>query len=124
TILQAATDHHRLVQALKPIYAGRWISTGASKGGMVSVYHRRFYPSDVAGTVAYVAPNDVVDPVDGYSRFLDTVGSDPGCRAALKTAQQEALKRRSEIVARYSSWAAARGRTFNRTIGTADRAFE
>ncbi|MFG2037513.1 S28 family serine protease [Dactylosporangium sp. NPDC048998] len=52
TIWQAATDHHRIVQALKPIYSQQWISTGASKGGMTSVYHRRFYPDDVDGTVA------------------------------------------------------------------------
>src|SRR5687768_3188655 len=50
TIWQAATDHHRIVRALKAIYAQQWVSTGASKGGMTSVYHRRFYPDDVAGT--------------------------------------------------------------------------
>src|SRR5262245_5558810 len=33
-IWQAATDHHRLIQALKPVYSAKWISTGASKGGM------------------------------------------------------------------------------------------
>src|SRR5689334_3507071 len=44
TIWQAATDHHRIVAALKRIYPQRWISTGASKGGMTSIYHRRFYP--------------------------------------------------------------------------------
>ena len=55
-IWQAATDHHRLVTALKPLYPARWISTGASKGGMASVYHRRFYPADVTATIAYVAP--------------------------------------------------------------------
>ncbi|HWG99174.1 MAG TPA: aminopeptidase [Pilimelia sp.] len=123
-IWQAATDHHRLVRALKPIYGGRWVSTGASKGGMTSVYHRRFYPSDVAGTVAYVAPNDVVDPVDSYSRFLDRVGTDAACRAALDALQREALRRRGELVTRYEAWARAHGRTFHRTIGTADRAYE
>ena len=70
-IWQAATDHHRIVEALKPLYAGKWISTGASKGGMTSIYHRRFYPGDVDGTVAYVAPNDVVNGEDSaYDRFF------------------------------------------------------
>jgi hypothetical protein len=123
-IWQAASDHHRIVQALKPIYPARWLSTGASKGGMTSVYHRRFYPSDVDATIAYVAPDDVIDPIDRYSYFLDHVGTDPACRAALRTVQQEALRRRDEIVARYSAQAAARGQTFTRSVGSADRAFE
>ncbi|HEU4425615.1 MAG TPA: S28 family serine protease, partial [Pilimelia sp.] len=117
TIWQAATDHHRLVDALKPIYPAKWISTGESKGGMATVYHRRFYPADVAGSVAYVAPNDVVDGVDVYTQFLDTVGSDPACRKALADVQREALRRRTEVVARYSSWAQANNRTFSRSIG-------
>jgi hypothetical protein len=124
-IWQAATDHHRLVQALKPIYAKKWISTGASKGGMTSVYHRRFYPRDVDGVVAYVAPNDRINDEDrAYDRFFDTVGTDPACRQALDDLQREALKRRPEIVAKYEAWAKAEGRTFNQVLGSADKAFE
>ena len=90
-IWQAATDHHRLVEALRPIYAGNWISTGGSKGGMTSVYHRRFYSGDVDGTVAYVAPNDSVNVEDSaYTRFFRTVG-DAACREALVALQREAL---------------------------------
>ena len=124
TIWQAATDHHRIVTALKPVYPLNWISTGASKGGMTSIYHRRFYPADVAGTVAYVAPQDVVNFEDSaYDRFFATAGADPACRAALDGVQVEALKRRTALVARYQAWAAANNRTFG-IIGSADRAFE
>jgi len=56
TIWQAACDHHRIVELFKPLYAGRWLNEGASKGGMTALYHRRFFPADVAATVAYVAP--------------------------------------------------------------------
>ena len=56
TIEQAAADHHRIVEAIRPIYdTGSWISTGASKGGMTATYHRRFYPNDVDATVAQAA---------------------------------------------------------------------
>ncbi len=124
TIWQAATDHHRIVGALKRLYPAKWISTGGSKGGMTSVYHRRFYPSDVAGTVAYVAPNDVDDKVDvAYDRFFESVGTDPACRDALDDVQVEALRRRGELVARYAAWAAANDRTFT-YVGNVDRAFE
>ncbi|MQA94242.1 MAG: aminopeptidase [Streptosporangiales bacterium] len=124
-IWQAATDHHRILAGLKTVYSGKWISTGASKGGMTSIYHRRFYPRDVDGTVAYVAPNDVIDSEDRADiRFFDTVGTDRACRADLKALQVEALKRRGEIVDRYEAWAAENGRTFENTIGSADRAYE
>ena len=53
---------------LRPIYGAAWISTGASKGGMTVMYHRRFYPADVDGTVAYVAPQDVVNSEDSALR--------------------------------------------------------
>ncbi|GAA0726611.1 aminopeptidase [Dactylosporangium roseum] len=123
TIQQAAADHHRIVTALKRIYAQKWISTGASKGGMTSIYHRRFYPDDVDGTVAYVAPQDVVNAEDSaYDRFFTAVGT-AQCRAALDAVQVEALRRRTELVARYQAWATGNGRTFG-IVGSADRAFE
>jgi hypothetical protein len=123
-IWQEASDEHRIVTALKSVYSARWIQTGGSKGGMTSVYHRRFYPGDVDGVVAYVAPDDVINPADGaYDRFFDTVGT-PECRAALDDVQAEALRRRERLVPRLEASAAAEGWTFSRTIGTADRSFE
>jgi hypothetical protein len=53
TIRQAADDHHRVVALFRRLCPGAWICTDGSKGGMVSVYHRRFHPHDVDGTVAY-----------------------------------------------------------------------
>ncbi|MEU4835806.1 S28 family serine protease [Streptosporangium sp. NPDC023615] len=123
-IWQEATDEHRIVQALKTIYSGKWIQTGASKGGMTSVYHRRFYPNDVDGVVAYVAPNDRINPLDGaYDRFFRTVG-DAACRTALDNVQKEALKRRDRLVPRLEAAAAQNGWTFTGTLGTANRSFE
>ncbi|MYS84831.1 aminopeptidase [Streptomyces sp. SID5474] len=122
-IRQAAADHHRLIQALKPIYRGSWISTGGSKGGMATVYHRRFYPNDVDGSVVYSAPNNTDDRDDtAYDDFLTRVGT-PECRAALQTVQREALVRREEMVVRYGQWAQANGQTFD-TLGGIDKAFE
>ncbi|WP_052720778.1 S28 family serine protease [Actinoplanes rectilineatus] len=124
TIWQEATDEHRIVNAFRDILTGRWIQTGGSKGGMTSVYHRRFYPGDIDGTVAYVAPNDVVNPADTtYDRFFDTVGT-ADCRAALDDAQAEALRRRDRLVPLLEADAAAQGWTYDRTLGTADRSFE
>jgi len=124
-IWQAATDHHRLVAALKPIYNKKWISTGASKGGMTSVYHRRFYPRDVDGVVAYVAPNDANNNDDhAYDDFFASVGSTPACEDSLEAVQHEALARRTDMVNRYEAQAQANGWTFDQVFGTADKAFE
>ncbi|WP_432116864.1 S28 family serine protease [Streptomyces sp. bgisy032] len=123
TVRQAADDHHRVVRLFRRLYRGAWISTGSSKGGMASVYHRRFHPHDVDGTVAYSAPNNVDDREDSaYLRFLETVGTAPA-RTAVKAAQRQLLLRRAGMVARYEAWAAANGDTF-RIVGSADKAFE
>ncbi|WP_046468271.1 alpha/beta hydrolase family protein [Allosalinactinospora lopnorensis] len=124
-IRQAAADHHRILRALDGIYEREWISTGASKGGMTSVYHRRFYPDDLDGTVAYVAPNDVDNDEDSaYLEFFDGVGTDPQCQQDLAALQREALERRGELVEHYEKLAAEEGWTFGRSLGSADAAFE
>lgn len=90
TIWQAAADVHTVVQSLQQLYGRPWISSGVSKGGMAATYHRRFFPDDVRATVAYSAPNDVVDERDAYAGFLRRVGSD-ACREALTAVQRRLL---------------------------------
>jgi hypothetical protein len=124
TIWQEASDEHRIVTAFRTIYHARWIQTGGSKGGMTSVYHRRFYPDDVDAVVAYVAPNDHINPYDvAYDRFFDMVAA-KSCGAEVEAVQQEAFKRRARLVPMLEADAERNGYTFAGTIGTADRAFE
>ncbi|MFI0411253.1 S28 family serine protease [Actinomadura sp. 3N508] len=123
-IWQAATDEHRLIRELKKIYGTKWISTGASKGGMTAVYHKRFYPNDVDGSVVYVAPNDVNNNDDrAYDEFFKNVGNDPKCRAHVKSLAREFLKRRPAMLERFKAAADAGGWTFE-ILRTMDRAFE
>ncbi|MFF3646342.1 aminopeptidase [Streptomyces sp. NPDC002564] len=122
-IWQAASDQHRIYRALKPIYGKKWLATGGSKGGMTATYYERFYPRDMAGVVAYVAPNDVVDKEDSaYDRFLAGVGPKE-CREKLQAVQREALVRREPLSAKLAAYAEAEGYTF-KTVGTLDKAFE
>ncbi|GGS66256.1 tripeptidyl aminopeptidase [Nonomuraea spiralis] len=124
TFWQGASDQHRIVTALKSIYDRKWIGTGGSKGGQASVIHRRYYPDDVAGTVAYVAPNDIDDEDDSaYDRFLATVGDDPACRARVRSLAREILERRPAMLRLLEAAAAAHGWTFD-VVGGIDRAFE
>ncbi|MFG3494264.1 S28 family serine protease [Streptomyces sp. NPDC047928] len=122
-IWQAASDQHRVFTALKKIYDRKWISTGGSKGGMTATYYERFYPRDMDGVVAYVAPNDVVEREDSaYDRFFANVGTQE-CRDRLNAMQREALVRRTSLQKKYQDWATAEGATFT-TVGTADKAYE
>ncbi|MBZ4336636.1 S28 family serine protease [Corallococcus sp. AS-1-12] len=106
SIEQAAADHHRIVQAFKPLFPGKWISTGGSKGGMTSLYHRAFFPRDVDATVAYVAPNSYGTQDPRYVTFLSKLGT-PECREGIKTFQREVLERREEVGPLFQATAAA-----------------
>jgi PS-10 peptidase S37 len=121
TIEQAATDHHRLVEAFRPIYSGKWISSGASKGGMTSVYHRKFFPNDVDGTIAYVAPHSFGTSDPRYLDFVANLG-EPDCRAKLNDFQREVLSRRTAMMDSMGAMASAHGDTFE-LLGV-DKAFE
>ncbi|MEU5700975.1 S28 family serine protease [Streptomyces aurantiacus] len=122
-IWQAASDQHRIFKALKPVYDKKWLSTGSSKGGMTATYFERFYPRDMDGVVAYVAPNDVVNKEDSaYDRFFAKVGTEE-CRTRLNAVQREALVRRTSLEKKYKELAAAEGYTFT-TVGSLDRAYE
>lgn len=98
-IKQSADDFHRVVETFKQLYKGKWVGTGASKGGMTSVFHRRFYPNDMDGTVADVAPISFALEDKRYVEFVDTVGGDKykKCRQDLEDFQRTVLAKKSEI---------------------------
>ncbi|MER5770122.1 S28 family serine protease [Streptomyces sp. NPDC001985] len=124
TIKQAADDQHRLFTALKSVYTKKWISTGASKGGMTATYYERFHPNDMDGVVAYVAPNDVHNKQDtAYDRFFRKVGTEK-CRGLLAGMQREGLIRRAALEKRYEREAAEAGETFTAFGGGAKQAYE
>jgi hypothetical protein len=105
TIKQMATDEHVVIQAMRTIYEGSVLTTGGSKGGMTAVFHRRFYPDDVDGTVAYVAPISRGAPDVRYAAFLDTLGP-AWCREKVRNAAVRMLSTRREAMC-----AAAQGQT-------------
>jgi len=99
TVEQMAADEHVIITALRTIYGGAFLSTGGSKGGMTAVFHRRFYPGDVDGTVAYVAPISFGAPDDRYPDFVDTIGP-TDCRQAVRNVAAELIQRRDAMLAR------------------------
>lgn len=94
-IEQSAADFHRITVALKSIYTAKWVNTGRSKGGMTSVYHRRFYPNDVDATVAHVAPHSFSLSDSRYADFVeDKIGGEENqfCRDNLLESQKILLQ--------------------------------
>lgn len=105
TIRQSAIDFHKIWAALKWLYPGAWVNTGASKGGETSVFYRRFFPCDLQGTVAYVAP--IVYGVSD-ARFVDFVNNAGGaenaaCRQNLADIQRAALEKKAELIPRMNA---------------------
>lgn len=100
TVKQSADDFHHIVEVFKKVYPGRWVNTGASKGGMTSVFHRRFYPNDLDGTVADVAPFSYSVFDERYIPFVDQVGGAEfaDCRRKLEALQVGLLRRTREVL--------------------------
>ena len=109
-VRQAAADHHAILLALKPLFSGKWLSAGVSKGGMTSVYHRRFYPSDVDATLAYSAPNLLGDPDGRFPAFVASRGS-AASAAALHAWQQAVFDNWAAVKALLVQDLASHGRT-------------
>jgi PS-10 peptidase S37 len=97
TIAQAAADEHEIIATLRTLYDGAFLTTGGSKGGMTAVFHRRFYPDDVDGTVAYVTPISFGVPDPRYPWYVDTIGP-VDCRQAVRDVAVEMLARRRAAI--------------------------
>lgn len=111
-IWQAARDHHRIVELFKEIYDGKWVSTGASKGGKTAVFHRRFFPHDVDATVAYVAPFLLSPEDERFEPYLRSRGT-PDERAAIYAFQRMLLERKEELVPLYEEWFQENGYSYS-----------
>lgn len=96
-IKQAADDDHKIIEFFKEYYSGKWISTGISKGGQTTIYHRYFYNNDVDVSVPYVAPINLAKEDPRVFTFLSNVG-DESCRQVIKEFQIEVLKNKKEIL--------------------------
>ncbi|MDR0981752.1 MAG: peptidase [Culturomica sp.] len=140
TIKQSAADHHAIIEALKSaLYPqSKWISTGISKGGQTTIFHRYFYPEDVDVSVPYVAPFnlDRVDP--RIEKFLNKLGTSKGslgsfmlgksenksqCHYDVRDFQLLCFKRKAELLPLLEEYTKGKGYTFKK-VGSTERAFE
>ncbi len=113
TVQQAAADDHAVVEILKHIYHGKWLSTGISKGGQTCMIYRYFYPEDVTASVPYVAPLNFSITDRRINMFLDQVGTKK-CRASIYNFQKELISHRDKYLPYFEKEAKAKGYTYNR----------
>lgn len=108
---QAAADQHAIRVKLAAVLPGKWVSSGASKGGMTALYYRYYYPGDVTATVAYVAP--IMEQVDDprFIPFLRSTGTE-ACRERIRQFQLEVLGRRTAMLVLAHAHAVQRGYAF------------
>ncbi|HAN78677.1 MAG TPA: aminopeptidase, partial [Bacteroidales bacterium] len=116
----AAADHHAIIEFFKQVYKGAWVSTGISKGGQTTLYHKYLYPTDVQASVPYVAPLNFSDKEPRVFEFLNQV-ADEASRKKILAFQNALLDRREELMPKFMDNAKKNNYTFS--IG-ADMAFE
>lgn len=121
TIRQAADDQHRIREALRNLYPGKWVSTGGSKGGMTALFYRRYHPGDVEATVAYVAPVMPYPDDPRFAPFLSQVGS-ADCRKKISDFQRMVLSRRASLLELFRQYAQSKNYAFS--IVSDEAAFE
>ena len=112
TIKQAADDQHQIIESLKKIYTGKWISTGISKGGQTTMYHKRFYPDDVDASVVYVAPLNLSREDKRITRHLETVGTKE-CRDKIRNFQINLFEKKDKILPLLEEYARKKQYTFD-----------
>jgi hypothetical protein len=120
TIEQAANDHHRIIEALRAIYKGKWISSGISKGGQATIFHRTYFPDDVDVSIPYVAPVNLAVEDERLLTFLDEVGT-AECRAKVLEYQRAVLANYDDALDLFKKRAETNNLTFPMGV---NKAFE
>jgi hypothetical protein len=93
---QAAADVHHVVELLRPLLPGPWVSTGTSKDGSSALIHHHLYPNDVVGTVALGAPLGFHGEPNKGLELLNGIDAD-GCAERVRAEQRSMLERITEI---------------------------
>ncbi len=113
TVRQSAEDLHRIVDLLKSLYHGPWVSTGVSKGGQTTCLYRYFFPGDVDVSIPYVAPINIAQEDPRPTEFLRHVGPD-SVRARIEKFQVRALREEKQALVALEKLAQEKKYTFSR----------
>jgi len=114
-IKQAAADQHVVIQALKKIYPEKWITTGISKGGQTTIYHRYFYPNDVDVSVPYVAPHNLAREDKRIHKHLSKVGNQE-TRNKIHQFQLACFKNKAKLLPLADAYAKEKNYSFSMSL--------
>ena len=92
TSAQASADLHAVYQALKPIFKGKWMSTGTSKSGETSIDYAYYYPGDMDLAAAFCSPFNLSLDDKRYGEYLFNEVSTKELRDIMKEGVRSALK--------------------------------
>lgn len=120
TVEQAAADQHAIIQVFKQYYKGKWVSTGISKSGQTTIFHRCLYPADVDVSVPYVAPLNFSNEDPRVYDFLANVGSKE-CRKKIYKFQKTLFRKKSDLFPMFEELAQQYGWEF---VMGLDRAYD
>ena len=84
TSAQVSADLHAVYQALKPIFKGKWMSTGTSKNGETSMDYAYYYPNDMDLAAAFCSPFVVGILDNAFSKYLFNEVGNEALREMLK----------------------------------------
>ncbi len=112
TVENAAADQHHVVQLFKKIYNRKWVSTGISKGGETTLYHRMLYPDDVEASVPYVAPLNFSTEENRHPHFIEYEVGRKHDRKIVRQFQTEVLKRKDRLMPLFEQYCKDKNYTF------------
>ncbi len=92
TSAQASADLHAVYLALKPIFKGKWMSTGTSKSGETSIDYAYYYPGDMDLAAAFCSPFNLSLDDKRYGEYLFNKLSTKELRDIMKEGVRSALK--------------------------------
>lgn len=120
TVAQAAADEHEIIQAFKPFYKSKWVSTGISKSGQTTIFHRSLYPKDVNVSIPYVAPLNFSNEDQRAYSFLKNVGT-AACREKIYQYQKALFQHKKDLFPMFEQL--AKNNHWNFIMGN-DRAYD
>lgn len=98
TVENAAADQHHIVELFRRLYGQKWISTGISKGGETTLFHRTLYPNDVEISVPYVAPLNFSVEEKRHPQFIEKKVASRKERKRVLDFQEEVLRRKDKLM--------------------------
>ncbi|AMA49700.1 S28 family serine protease [Flavobacterium covae] len=110
---QAIEDYHKIVEKLKKIYSGKWISTGISKGGETTLIYKSKYPNDIDVVIPYVAPMINGTEDERTIKHYTTTAGTTECRNSIIQTQRQLMLNRTAIEIEIATHAKKNNLTFN-----------